>query len=113
MSSCFFSSRLRMRISPTPWLRKRRRTALPNEPVPPVMSSFAPPNLVVSDWILSVCGVRPPGLFGRRPGEVLPKAIPQAHLRDAAERLRRRRDIGQAVLHVARAVVAELDRDTT
>src|SRR5262252_1254380 len=38
MSSCFFSSRLKMRISRSPELRKRRTTALPNEPVPPVIS---------------------------------------------------------------------------
>src|SRR5687768_6996604 len=38
MSSCFFSSRLRMRISRTGDFAKRRSTAFPNEPVPPVIS---------------------------------------------------------------------------
>ena len=37
MSSCFFSSRLKMRISLMSESRKRRNTALPKEPVPPVI----------------------------------------------------------------------------
>ena len=40
MSSCFFSSRLRMRISLMSESRKQRSTALPNEPVPPVISNI-------------------------------------------------------------------------
>src|SRR5271157_2982954 len=38
ISSCFFSSRLKMRISPMSVWRKRRKTALPKLPVPPVIS---------------------------------------------------------------------------
>src|SRR5690349_12410738 len=45
MSSCFFSSRLKMRISFTSVSRKRRRTALPKEPVPPVISNTLPENI--------------------------------------------------------------------
>ncbi len=37
MSSCFFSSRLRTRISPTSVSRNRRSTAFPKVPVPPVI----------------------------------------------------------------------------
>src|SRR5712664_4133690 len=37
MSSCFFSSRLKIRISPTSVSRSRFSTALPNDPVPPVI----------------------------------------------------------------------------
>ena len=45
MSSCFFSSRLKMRISGCRCLRKRPTTALPNEPVPPVISSVLSLNI--------------------------------------------------------------------
>ena len=45
MSSCFFSSRLKMRISRRSEARKRRRTALPNEPVPPVISRVLSLNM--------------------------------------------------------------------
>src|SRR6185295_6203362 len=44
MSSCFFSSRLKMRISRTSEERKRRVTALPKEPVPPVIKSVLSVN---------------------------------------------------------------------
>src|SRR5918994_171045 len=49
MSSCFFSSRLKMRISRRPDARKRRTTALPNEPVPPVISRVLSANIVSGD----------------------------------------------------------------
>src|SRR5690554_7252215 len=39
MSSCFFSSRLKIRISSMSVPRKRLRTALPKEPVPPVINN--------------------------------------------------------------------------
>src|SRR5262245_40298676 len=39
ISSCFFSSRLKMRISRTSLDRKRLSTVLPNDPVPPVIIS--------------------------------------------------------------------------
>ena len=49
---CFFSSRLKMRISRKSESRKRRSTALPKEPVPPVikstlLSNMYPPRFVV------------------------------------------------------------------
>src|SRR3569833_1519180 len=47
MSSCFFSSRLKTRISPKSLRRKRLRTALPKEPVPPVMRRTLSLNRVV------------------------------------------------------------------
>ena len=53
MSSCFFSSRLRMRISRRSDARKRRRTALPNEPVPPVISRVRFLNIVSSPGVSS------------------------------------------------------------
>src|SRR6266576_3453054 len=37
MSSCFFSSRLKMRTARTSVVSRRRNTALPKEPVPPVI----------------------------------------------------------------------------
>src|SRR5258708_2775606 len=37
MSSCFFSSRLKMRTARISVVRRRRNTALPKEPVPPVI----------------------------------------------------------------------------
>src|SRR3989442_797171 len=37
MSSCFFSSRLKIRTARIPVMRRRRSTAFPNEPVPPVI----------------------------------------------------------------------------
>src|SRR5258705_4703421 len=37
MSSCFFSSRLKMRTACTFVVSRRRNTALPKEPVPPVI----------------------------------------------------------------------------
>ena len=54
MSSCFFSSRLKIRISPTSsFRRKRLATALPKEPVPPVMSSVLSLNMVesIGGWV--------------------------------------------------------------
>ena len=41
MSSCFFSSREKMRIWPISVVRKCLRTVLPNEPVPPVIIRVA------------------------------------------------------------------------
>ena len=41
MSSCFFSSREKMRISPMSVSRKCFKTVWPNEPVPPVISKVA------------------------------------------------------------------------
>ena len=49
MSSCFFSSRLKMRISAMSVSRNRRSTALPNEPVPPVMTRVLPANMLYSN----------------------------------------------------------------
>lgn len=46
MSSCFFSSREKMRISPMSVSRKCFKTVWPNEPVPPVISRVA---LVIAD----------------------------------------------------------------
>ncbi len=48
MSSCFFSSRLKMRISAKSEVRKRDSTALPNEPVPPVMRRTLSLNMGIS-----------------------------------------------------------------
>src|SRR5690242_12656724 len=48
MSSCFFSSRLKMRISAMSVCRKRSSTALPNEPVPPVIKSVLFLNILGS-----------------------------------------------------------------
>src|SRR3546814_14968374 len=42
MSSCFFSSRLKMRISVISVAKKRFSTAFPKEPVPPVIKSVDP-----------------------------------------------------------------------
>ncbi len=42
MSSCFFSSRLKILISRISVSRKRLRTALPKEPVPPVINKHFP-----------------------------------------------------------------------
>ena len=41
MSSCFFSSREKMRISPMSVSRKCFKTVWPKEPVPPVISRVA------------------------------------------------------------------------
>src|SRR5215212_8153484 len=54
MSSCFFSSRLKMRISPISALKKRRSTALPNVPVPPVMTSVLLLSIRGLDWLPGV-----------------------------------------------------------
>ena len=40
ISSCFFSSRLKIRISEISEFKKCFRTAFPNEPVPPVINNF-------------------------------------------------------------------------
>src|SRR5829696_5375810 len=45
MSSCFFSSRLKMRISPISVETKRWMTALPKEPVPPVTRRVLDENM--------------------------------------------------------------------
>ena len=45
MSSCFFSSRLKMRISREIGREKRCITALPKEPVPPVIARVLPANI--------------------------------------------------------------------
>ena len=45
MSSCFFSSRLKMRISAIFELRNCFKTALPNEPVPPVIRRHLDANI--------------------------------------------------------------------
>ena len=45
ISSCFFSSQLKMRISSMSLCKKCFKTVLPNEPVPPVMSRVAPLNV--------------------------------------------------------------------
>ena len=47
MSSCFFSSREKMRISPMSVFRKRLSTALPKLPVPPVISSTLSLNKLI------------------------------------------------------------------
>ena len=47
MSCCFFSSRLKMRISATSLRSMRRTTALPNVPVPPVIRRVQPSNTVL------------------------------------------------------------------
>ena len=47
MSSCFFSSRLKMRISRSPEWRNLSRTAFPKEPVPPVMRRTLPSNIPI------------------------------------------------------------------
>src|SRR5580658_5865565 len=44
MSSCFCSSRLKIRISRTSVARKRLSTALPKDPVPPVISNTLSEN---------------------------------------------------------------------
>lgn len=43
----FFSSRLKMRISAMSVRRKRLRTALPDEPVPPVIISVLPAKILI------------------------------------------------------------------
>ena len=48
MSSCFFSSREKMRISPMSVSRKCFKTVWPNEPVPPVISRVALVNKGIS-----------------------------------------------------------------
>src|SRR5262245_40329498 len=71
MSSCFFSSRLKMRISRSSEPRKRRTAALPKDPVPPVMRSVLPSNMAGApdlqpvrpgkgrtDHVVLLCGVR-------------------------------------------------------
>ena len=61
MSSCFFSSRERMRISLMSVFKKRSTTAWPKEPVPPVMRRtlslsifirFVSPYMIDVDTIL-------------------------------------------------------------
>ena len=48
MSSCFFSSRLKIRISPKPTLAAMSTTALPKVPVPPVIRRVFPANMLES-----------------------------------------------------------------
>lgn len=52
MSSCFFSSREKMRISAMSVLRKRLRTALPKLPVPPVIISVFPAKMLIIVYLL-------------------------------------------------------------
>ena len=47
MSSCFFSSRLKIRISAISESKKRPNTALPNEPVPPVINKVLFKNIYI------------------------------------------------------------------
>ena len=54
MSSCFFSSREKMRISPMSEYKKCFRTVCPKLPVPPVISRVALLKLVIV-YLLSVC----------------------------------------------------------
>ena len=59
MSSCFFSSLLKMRISFISESRNLSRTALPNEPVPPVIKSILSLNnlfiiIIIINYILSL-----------------------------------------------------------
>src|ERR1017187_7353566 len=56
MSSCFFSSRLKIRISANPVLLAMSTTALPKVPVPPVINRVRPANIL--EFIWSECGSR-------------------------------------------------------
>lgn len=51
MSSCFFSSREKMRISPMSVSRKCFKTVWPNEPVPPVISRVALVNVDILKFL--------------------------------------------------------------
>ena len=66
MSSCFFSSRLKMRISRICVFRNRRSTALPKEPVPPVTRRTRLSNMGNIEVLLECIGAS--GLaIGRQP----------------------------------------------
>ena len=62
MSSCFFSSRLNIRISAISVCRKRLSTAFPKEPVPPVINSFLFKNIQILNvkkrclWVQATAG---------------------------------------------------------
>ena len=54
MSSCFFSSREKIRISLMSLFKKRRRTALPKLPVPPVINKTLSWNTdIIGEIIIS------------------------------------------------------------
>lgn len=52
ISSCFFSSRLKIRISPISVYKNLFSTALPNEPVPPVINRVFPVNTPILNMYL-------------------------------------------------------------
>ena len=58
MSSCFFSSREKMRISPMSVARKCFKTVWPNEPVPPVIMSVALVNADIILHLFLICFAR-------------------------------------------------------
>src|SRR6267378_1696910 len=56
MSSCFFSSRLKMRTARAPVARRRRNSVFPKEPVPPVIMMVLLSNkgLARNGWTVGV-----------------------------------------------------------